>query len=53
MSATSQTQSGISIPGVTSHFLDPTGSRDLGVGRLRYLTGGTGHRSVSIRPESR
>jgi len=32
----------ISIPGVSSQFLDPIGSRDHGQGRLRYLTGGSG-----------
>jgi pimeloyl-ACP methyl ester carboxylesterase len=46
MSATSDAESGISIPGTRSHFLDPTGLRipgsDRGQGRLRYLTGGTG-----------
>ena len=36
------TEPGIRIPGTTSHFLDPTGSRDEGQGRLRYLTGGSG-----------
>lgn len=36
---TSETQSGISIPGMTSHYLDTTGPTG---GRLRYLTGGTG-----------
>jgi len=35
-------ESGISIPGIRSRFLDPTGSRDQGQGRLRYLTGGSG-----------
>jgi pimeloyl-ACP methyl ester carboxylesterase len=42
MTTTSETQSGISIPGMTSHILDTAGSRDHGIGRLRYLTGGTG-----------
>jgi len=35
----SDAQSGIHIPGMTSHFLDSPGS---GGARLRYLTGGTG-----------
>jgi pimeloyl-ACP methyl ester carboxylesterase len=35
-------ESRISIPGTRSRFLDPTGSRDRGQGRLRYLTGGSG-----------
>lgn len=35
-------ESGIRIPGTSSHFLDPTGPNDPGRGRLRYLTGGTG-----------
>jgi pimeloyl-ACP methyl ester carboxylesterase len=39
---TIDTESGIRIPGISSHFLDPTGSRDQGEGRLRYLQGGTG-----------
>jgi pimeloyl-ACP methyl ester carboxylesterase len=42
MSVTSETESGISIPGTSSHFLDPSGRRERGEGRLRYLTGGTG-----------
>jgi len=42
MSMTTSTGSGIRIPGTSSHFLDPTGSRDQGQGRLRYLTGGSG-----------
>jgi pimeloyl-ACP methyl ester carboxylesterase len=33
---------GISIPGTTSRFLDPTGSGGQVEGRLRYLTGGSG-----------
>ena len=40
MLATSDTESGIRIPGTSSHFIDPTGDR--GEGRLRYVTGGTG-----------
>jgi len=36
------TESGIRIPGMTSHFLEPIGSRDQRQGRLRYLTGGSG-----------
>jgi pimeloyl-ACP methyl ester carboxylesterase len=42
MPLTTSTEPGIRIPGTTSHFLDPTGSRDQGQGRLRYLTGGSG-----------
>jgi pimeloyl-ACP methyl ester carboxylesterase len=42
MSSTSETSSGITIPGLSSNALDPSGSRDQGVGRLRYLTGGAG-----------
>ena len=42
MSMISNTESGIRIPGMSSRFLDPTGSRDQGQGRLRYLTGGSG-----------
>jgi pimeloyl-ACP methyl ester carboxylesterase len=40
MSETSDTGSGLRIPGTSSHFLDPTGPGDQG--RLRYITGGTG-----------
>jgi pimeloyl-ACP methyl ester carboxylesterase len=42
MAVTSDTESGIRIPGTSSHFLDPTGPGDRGQGRLRYVTGGTG-----------
>jgi len=42
MSVTSDTESGIRIPGTSSHFLDPAGPGDQGQGRLRYVTGGTG-----------
>jgi pimeloyl-ACP methyl ester carboxylesterase len=42
MSATSDTESGISIPGTNSQFLDPTEPGDRGQGRLRYITAGTG-----------
>jgi pimeloyl-ACP methyl ester carboxylesterase len=42
MFVTSDTESGISIPGTSSRFLDPTGPADRGQGRLRYVTGGTG-----------
>ena len=42
MPVTSDTESGISIPGTSSQFLDPTGPADRGQGRLRYVTGGTG-----------
>jgi pimeloyl-ACP methyl ester carboxylesterase len=36
------TEFGIKIPGTSNHFLDPTGARDQGQGRLRYLAGGSG-----------
>jgi pimeloyl-ACP methyl ester carboxylesterase len=42
MSMITNTEFGIRIPGTSNHFLDPTGSRDQGQGRLRYLTGGSG-----------
>src|SRR5437660_4366197 len=42
MPVTSDTESGISIPGTSSQFLDPTGPGGPGQGQLRYLTGGTG-----------
>jgi pimeloyl-ACP methyl ester carboxylesterase len=42
MSTTTDTESGIKIPGARSQFLEPVGSRDHGLGRLRYLTGGSG-----------
>jgi pimeloyl-ACP methyl ester carboxylesterase len=42
MATVAGTEPGISIPGMSSHFLDPTGPRDQGQGRLRYLTGGSG-----------
>jgi len=42
MSLITSPEPGISIPGTSSHFLDPTGSRDQGQGRLRYLAGGSG-----------
>src|SRR5437867_663496 len=42
MSVASDTESGIRIPGISSHFLDPAGPGERGQGRLRYLTGGTG-----------
>ena len=38
----SGTESTITIPGTSTHFLDRTGHGDPGEGRLRYLTGGTG-----------
>src|SRR5215211_7802771 len=38
----SGTESAITIPATSTHFLDPTGQGDHGEGRLRYLTGGTG-----------
>jgi pimeloyl-ACP methyl ester carboxylesterase len=42
VSMTTNTGSSIGIPGIRSHVLDPTGSRDDGQGGLRYLTGGSG-----------
>jgi pimeloyl-ACP methyl ester carboxylesterase len=39
---TNDNESGINIPGTSSHFLDPTRPFDDGVGRLRYLSGGSG-----------
>jgi pimeloyl-ACP methyl ester carboxylesterase len=42
MSMTTNTGSSISIPGIRSLVLDPTGSRGYGQGGLRYLTGGSG-----------
>jgi len=39
MSMITNSEPGLRIPGTSSHFLDPTGSRDQGQGRLRYLTG--------------
>src|SRR5215813_13879685 len=42
MSVNSDTESGITIPGTSSYFIDPTGPGDQGEGRLRYVTGGTG-----------
>lgn len=42
MSLVSNPESGISIPGTNSGFLDPSAPGNLGQGRLRYLTGGTG-----------
>ena len=38
----SHPESGIQIPGFTSHFLDPARPGDAGQGRLRYLAGGSG-----------
>ncbi|MGW6928583.1 alpha/beta fold hydrolase [Lentzea sp. NPDC054927] len=40
MSMITNTGSGISVPGTSSHFLEPTGPGRQG--RLRYLTGGSG-----------
>jgi pimeloyl-ACP methyl ester carboxylesterase len=34
--------SGIKIPGISSHFLDPTRPSERDSGRLRYVTGGSG-----------
>jgi len=42
MSMITNTESGIRIPGTSSHFLDPAASGGQGQGRLRYLTGGSG-----------
>jgi pimeloyl-ACP methyl ester carboxylesterase len=42
MSATSDAPSGISIPGTSSRYLEPTGTGEQHQGRLRYLTGGAG-----------
>jgi pimeloyl-ACP methyl ester carboxylesterase len=42
MSMITNTESGIKVPGTSSHFLDPAGSHDRGQGRLRYVTGGSG-----------
>lgn len=42
MSLVKSLESGIRIPGTSSAFLDPSAPDDLGQGRLRYLTGGTG-----------
>lgn len=42
MSLVSDPESGISIPGTNSGFLDASAPGNLGQGRLRYLTGGTG-----------
>jgi len=42
MSLASNFESGITIPGTSSHFLDPTEPGGRGHGRLRYITGGTG-----------
>jgi len=42
LSMTTDTESGISIPGTRSRFLEPSGPGDPGQGRLRYLTGGSG-----------
>lgn len=42
MSTIANREPGITIPGTSSRFLDPTGSGDKRQGRLRYLTGGEG-----------
>lgn len=42
MSSTIRTESGISIPGLRSHFLDPEKTGRRSQGRLRYLAGGVG-----------
>jgi len=42
MPMTNGVESRISIPGTSTHFLEPTRAGDRGEGRLRYLSGGTG-----------
>src|SRR3954452_22227792 len=42
MPVTAGTTPGISIPGISSGFLDRTGPGDKRQGQLRYITGGTG-----------
>src|SRR5689334_20971281 len=42
MSLATHFESGITIPGTSSHFLDPTQTDGRGQGRLRYITGGRG-----------
>ena len=42
MKVTSDFESGISIPGTSPHFIEPTGPGGRAEGRLRYLSGGTG-----------
>ena len=42
MDASDTESSGITIPGISSHFLELTEPDDPHQGRLRYLTGGTG-----------
>lgn len=42
LSAMENIESGIKIPGTSSHFLEAGGLGDHGQGRLRYLTGGSG-----------
>jgi pimeloyl-ACP methyl ester carboxylesterase len=42
LSATTDSHSGIRIPGTTEHFFDPLGPEPRSRGRLRYLAGGTG-----------
>ena len=42
MPETTDTESGITIPGTTSHFLEPIAGAARNQGRLRYLAGGTG-----------
>jgi pimeloyl-ACP methyl ester carboxylesterase len=44
----SGTESAITIPGTSTHFLEPAGQGDHGEGRLRYLTGGTGSPLVML-----
>ena len=52
MSTITNTESGITIPGTSSHFLDPTGPGNRGEGRLRYITGGTGAPLAAISAAS-
>jgi pimeloyl-ACP methyl ester carboxylesterase len=42
MPMTTDTESGISIPGTSTRYLEPAGSHGQGQGRLRYLAGGSG-----------
>ncbi|MEV0283721.1 alpha/beta hydrolase [Kribbella sp. NPDC050820] len=42
MPTLANSEPGISVPGTTSRFLDPTGAGDQRQGQLRYLTGGSG-----------
>jgi len=42
MTVTNDNESGIEIPGTSSHYLDPTEPGEQGGGQLRYITGGSG-----------